>query len=240
MPPTRLIPFWVGSGSLQMAIDHWLLTHYDPAEWSLVLRFYQWEPAAISLGYSQRRWPDHWQTLHWQGHPLPLIRRPTGGRGVLHQGDLCYALVTAPAAGVKPNRLATYHHLCQFLQEAWTSLGFPLTYGNDRPSRAENQHCSNCFALNTGADLRLSNGCKWIGSAQRWRSGSPEVVLQHGSMRLNPDPELWHQVFGTPLPPSPPVPQVETIVSALINAADQYFPGPLIYQPLSQEEWNQF
>jgi lipoate-protein ligase A len=229
-----------------MAIDHWLLTHYNPSEWFLVLRFYQWQPAAISLGYGQRHWPDRWQGVQWQGHPLPLVRRPTGGRGVLHQGDLCYALVTAPSVGVKPNlkpnRLATYHHLCQFLQQGWNTLGFPLTSGSDRPSRVENQRCANCFALNTPADLRLSNGCKWIGSAQRWRSGSPEVVLQHGSMRLSPDPELWQQIFDTPLqdpPLDPPIPSPETIVSTLIQSASQCFQVPVIPQPLSEEEWRQ-
>jgi len=241
MLTARLLPFLVGSGSLQMAIDHWLLTHYNPAEWSMVLRFYQWQPAAISLGYGQHHWPDRWQILRWQGNPLPLVRRPTGGRGVLHQGDLCYALVTAPASGGKPSRLATYHHLCQFLEQGWQTLGFPLTYGTDRPSRVQYQRCSNCFASSTAADLRLSNGCKWIGSAQRWRSGYPEVVLQHGSIRLDPDPELWQEVFGTPLqlpPLDPPIPRVETIVSSLIHAASQCFQVSFISQPLSQEEWS--
>ncbi|MFZ9737442.1 MAG: lipoyl protein ligase domain-containing protein [Prochlorotrichaceae cyanobacterium] len=241
LKPGRLLPLMVNSGNLQMAIDEWLLSHYNPEQWSMVLRFYHWQPAALSLGYGQRRWPDHWQTLTWQDRPLPLIRRPTGGRGVLHHGDLCYALVTAPLPKGKPNRPETYCNLCRFLQQGWESLGFPLRYGNDRPGRLAQQQTANCFALKTSADLQLSNGCKWIGSAQRWRSGNPEVVLQHGSMRLSPDPELWQLVFGSPLSPLPEeivVPSPETIVSTLIEAASDCFQIPWILEPLSDQEWN--
>jgi lipoate-protein ligase A len=140
----------------------------------------------------------------------------------------------------KPNRSETYRNLCRFLQQGWEMLGFPLTYGNDRPDRLAQQQTANCFALKTSADLQLNNGCKWIGSAQRWRSGNPEVVLQHGTMRLCPDPELWQLVFGSPLAPLPektPVPSPETIVSTLIDAASHCFQIPLILEPLSDQEW---
>ncbi len=77
-----------------MAIDAWLLEQHDLGKHPPTLRFYTWEPAAISLGYHQRRWPQYWQGLTGQGQPLDMVRRPSGGRAVLHQGDLTYAVIS--------------------------------------------------------------------------------------------------------------------------------------------------
>lgn len=57
-----------------MAVDRWLWQSSDRP----CLRFYTWSPPAISLGYSQRQIPEHWQHLHWQGQPIELVQRPTG------------------------------------------------------------------------------------------------------------------------------------------------------------------
>jgi len=73
-------------GRIQMAIDHWLLEQHKLGLLPSTLRFYTWSPPAISLGYHQSNWPEYWQQLTWQGAPLQLVRRPTGGRAVLHQG----------------------------------------------------------------------------------------------------------------------------------------------------------
>jgi lipoate-protein ligase A len=84
----RLIPLVSASGSVQMAIDQWLLEQHLAGQIPPTLRFYTWQPAAISLGYHQRRWPEFWQELSWRGIPVELVRRPSGGRAVLHQGEL--------------------------------------------------------------------------------------------------------------------------------------------------------
>ncbi|HEY9649888.1 MAG TPA: lipoate--protein ligase family protein, partial [Coleofasciculaceae cyanobacterium] len=78
-----------------MAIDQWLLEQHRIGNHPPVVRFYTWASPTISLGYHQRRWPVFWQQLTWQGIPLDLVRRPTGGRAVLHQGDLTYMVVTS-------------------------------------------------------------------------------------------------------------------------------------------------
>jgi len=241
MPTARLIPFLKASGELQMAIDAWLLDQYNPEADRLWLRFYQWEPLALSLGYHQRHYPDHWRSFSWQGEKMDVVRRPTGGRAVLHHRDLSYALVVAPP---REHREATYRRLCQILEIGWQRLGFPLHYGSVRHS---NRGIANCFALSTPADLCLDNGYKWIGSAQRWRScpRQPQntIVLQHGSIRLEPNRDLWSQIFGEdPQDPDPPVSNLtnlEAIVSELVQAAETCFQVRLIPQPLSPEEWIQ-
>lgn len=218
-------------GTLHMAIDAWLLDQHLHHGHPPTLRFYTWNPPAISLGYSQRRSiPDHWQHLRWQGKPLDLVQRPTGGRGVLHQGDLTYAVI---CAGLPGNREHGYRHLCQFLIQGWGQLGVDLTFGTATRSTLTSHHC---FGLSTAADLVTATGLKWIGSAQLRRGGA---ILQHGSMRLNPDPDLYAQVFQTPVPEVdrwPTVPPIAEVIATLTGAAATAFDGHLIPQPLSPAE----
>jgi lipoate---protein ligase len=189
----QLIPILDGPGRLQMAIDLWLLEQHILGLHPSTLRFYTWSPPAISLGYHQRRHPEFWDNLTWQGQPLDLVRRPSGGRAVLHQGDLTYAIVTS---GIKGTRTEVYQTICQFLIRGWQKLGVNLHYGTAGRGYIHNP---NCFGTATGADLVLADGTKFIGSAQLRRG---EAVLQHGSMRLNPDPDLFSQVFGESEPGS--------------------------------------
>lgn len=229
--PWRLIPPIVAPGALQMAIDAWLLDQHLRHGHPPALRFYTWDPPAISLGFSQRRnVPEHWPTLTWQGRPIDVVQRPTGGRGVLHQGDLTYALITS---GLSGNRDQVYRHLCQFLIQGWGRMGIDLTLGHaSRPDLSS----PSCFGLSTAADLVTPTGLKWIGSAQLRRG---TAILQHGSMRLNPNPILYEQVFQTPAPSAeglPPLPPQETIISTLVQSAVDTFDCTLIPQPLSSQE----
>ena len=183
----RLVPLYEGTGAEQMAIDSWLLDQHVKGLQPSCLRFYTWRSPTISLGYHQQQFPAHWNSLHWQGQPVNLVRRPTGGRAVLHQGDLTYALITS---GLKGSRREVYRQLCQFLIEGWQALGVKLSFGEAGRGYIHNP---NCFGSATAADLVMKNGYKLIGSAQVYRDG---CVLQHGSMRLQPNSELFEEVFG--------------------------------------------
>ena len=204
----RLIPTYSGTGAEQMAVDNWLLNRHAKGLELPCLRFYTWRSPAISLGYHQRQFPPHWNNLHWKGQPVDLVRRPTGGRAVLHQGDLTYALVTS---GLKGSRRAAYQQLCQFLIQGWHALGVDLSFGEAGRGYIKNP---NCFGTATAADLVTGSGYKLIGSAQVYRDG---CVLQHGSMRLNPDVELFEKVFGEVLSPpdlSPDLAIADTLTAA--------------------------
>lgn len=229
----RLIPVFKASGHLQMAIDHWLFRQHQQGKHPPSLRFYFWEPASISLGYHQKSWPEHWQQLTWQNQPLELVKRRTGGRAVLHQGDLTYAVI---ASGLPQNSRVAYQTLCQFLIEGWRSLGYELHYGSAGRGYIHNP---NCFATATAADLVLSDGTKLIGNAQLKGNGT---ILQHGSIRLTPDAELFRQVFGLEMP-SPTLTTlpfgeelVSTVIDALGVAARCWFGGEWVIQALSDRE----
>lgn len=227
----RLIPSIEASGLTQMAIDEWLLEQHRLGSGLACLRFYTWRPIAISLGYHQRHYPDHWHHLHWNNQAIELVRRPSGGRAVLHQGDLTYSLITSGYSG---RRREVYAHLCQFLIEGWLSLGVTLRLGAGNHGY---QSSANCFGTSTAADLVMDNGYKVIGSAQLYRE---RCILQHGSMRLRPDPDLVECVFGNQIQPPRDlmVLQPTNLVEALITAAQRTFDIKFQLQPLSLQEVN--
>ena len=203
------------------------------------LRFYTWSPPAISLGYHQRRYPEFWQQLTWQNQSIEVVQRPSGGRAVLHQGDLTYAIVTSASAtpGITGNRMQDYQYLCEFLIQGWRSLGIELHYGEAGRGYIHNP---DCFGTATAADLVMPNGIKLIGSAQL-RRGS--ALLQHGSMRLNPDPDLFQQVFGEAREAIAPSwncsreTLIQDVCLGLMASAESWFGIQLSLCPLSDQEW---
>ncbi|MEX0267869.1 biotin/lipoate A/B protein ligase family protein [Leptolyngbyaceae cyanobacterium UHCC 1019] len=231
----RLIPPFAASGAVHMALDAWLLEQHIQGNHPPTLRFYTWEPAAISLGYHQRQYPNHWNTLMWQGRSLDIVPRPTGGRAVLHQGDLTYAVITS---GLSSNRMESYRHICEFLIQGWRSLGVELHYGKAGRGYIHNP---NCFGTATAADLVLSNGYKLIGSAQKRRGNA---ILQHGSIRLNPNVTLFQHVFQSefiePIAPDFVLQKVsiELVIAALMESAQTCFGSKFQRDPLADSEWN--
>ncbi len=229
----RLIPLLEAAGDVQMAIDRWLLEQHKSGNHPPTLRFYTWSPPAISLGYHQRQYPELWRNLIWRGQKLDLVSRPTGGRAVLHQGDLTYAVITS---GIPGSRFQIYEKICEFLIQGWRSLGVELSYGEAGRGYIHNP---NCFGTATSADLVLPDGSKFIGSAQLRRG---EVILQHGSMRLQPDVELFTQVFGAASSTSmeiAPNLSLDKIIATLITAACDCFAMRIEVRPLSQSEWKE-
>jgi lipoate---protein ligase len=216
-----------------MAIDRWLLQQHILGHIPPTLRFYTWSQPTISLGYHQRHYPEHWRSLVWHDRSVDLVKRPTGGRGVLHQGDLTYASI---GSGFTGKRVEIYQQICQFLIDGWRSLNVDLEYGKTGRGYIHNP---NCFGTATSADLVCTDGYKLIGSAQLIQSGA---ILQHGSMRLNPDLELFRQVFGESIAsPLSPILQLDlpTIVDALTQAARQHFQVEFEIEPLSDRERSQ-
>lgn len=234
-PCWRFIPPLETSGAMQMAIDHYLLEQHRHGKHPPSIRFYTWNPPAISLGYHQQEYPPDWGKLSFQGQQIDIVRRPTGGRAVLHQGDITYMVVTSLVPG---KRLEVYKQICQFLISGWRSLGINLDYG--KATKEYMQH-HNCFATATGSDLVTEAGNKVIGSAQLRRG---KAILQHGSMIINTDQQLYKQVFNTSLTEN----LLSTIslesnctrakiIQNLTKAARATFKIDIVEQPLSTEEW---
>ncbi|MEO0854957.1 MAG: lipoate--protein ligase family protein, partial [Cyanobacteria bacterium J06648_11] len=94
------MPFVTESGAAQMAIDDWMLERVRATNVPVaILRFYQWTQPTLSLGFHQKT-----RSLHSFPLELDIVRRPTGGRAVLHQAtgkraDLTYSLAIANVRG---------------------------------------------------------------------------------------------------------------------------------------------
>ncbi len=225
----RLIAPFQGPGALQMAIDDWLLNQVIAGSSPGILRFYTWEPAAVSLGYHQSPWPELAIALQTAPRHLECVRRPTGGRAVLHQGDLTYA-IALPLA--RRSRQQMYALICDAWISACQSLGLHLQYGNVSKGY---HHQTNCFALATPADLVTVAGYKLIGNAQLRRE---HCVLQHGSIRLWPDPALDQAILGqtskllqspVAIPPYPAEAWLQQLMQAATAALGRQL--SMVFQP---------
>ncbi|KEF43188.1 MAG: hypothetical protein ER33_00130 [Cyanobium sp. CACIAM 14] len=225
----RWIPSCRLGGAWQMAIDAWLLDRSLAAADPLgqvspsapirpvsvpVFRLYRWARPTLSLGWHQRRLEPHWMELARRGR-IDLVRRPSGGRAVLHGTDLTYALVWPRPRG---SRSEVYGRALQWLVHAFAAMGLPLRTGQ----RAAGAQRSSCFATATVADLVHDGGAKRVGSAQLWRGGH---LLQHGSIQLAPCPSLWREVFGADPPPLDPLPlEGEALEEHLRRSALRWLP----------------
>jgi lipoate-protein ligase A len=170
-----------------MAVDEALLAsvqHGAPP----TLRFYSWDRAWLSLGFAQRL--DGGRAAACRAAGVGVVRRATGGRAVLHGADLTYA-VAAPADQLPAGLQATYACLGEALRRGLAALGIPSERpGADGPEPARGAF--DCFQSPAAEELCVA-GRKLVGSAQR-RSGTG--VLQHGSLRLGPDPRRAREAAG--------------------------------------------
>jgi lipoate-protein ligase A len=157
----------------QMAADEALLD--EVAAGALpALRLYQWRPPALSLGRFQPADDVNGAACDRLG--VEVVRRPTGGRGLLHGADLTYAVAMPRPGGLDGGVDAVYRRLAGALIEGLQQLGVTAAVAHhEGPSGPV------CFAGQQGADLRVGER-KLCGSAQMRRAGA---VLQHGSILLD-------------------------------------------------------
>jgi lipoyl(octanoyl) transferase len=167
-------------GGWNMAVDEALALRRRPGE--AVLRFYGWSRPTLSFGRHQRAL-TRYDPLALKALGVDAVRRPTGGREVLHDRELTYSVVV-PARwggdGVRAPR-ALYRAVNEVLVRGLRTLGVPASLaGRDRPPLSPDAGA--CFGAPAPDELEVLGG-KLVGSAQR-RYG--ESLLQHGSILLAP------------------------------------------------------
>jgi lipoate-protein ligase A len=155
-----------------MAVDHALAERLAGAE--AVLRLYRWARPTLSLGRNEPAAIYPIEAMRSKG--MDVVRRPTGGRAVLHDAELTYAIV-APAAAWGPR--AAYRAIHDALAAALRSLGAPVAV-SEGSVRALGPEAGPCFRSPAAGEV-VAAGRKLVGSAQA-RIG--EALLQHGSILL--------------------------------------------------------
>ncbi len=164
------------AGSRNMALDHALARCVAPG--SGVVRLYGWERPTVSFGrnepaaglYSVR-------AAHERG--IDYVRRPTGGRAVLHAGELTYAVV-APVRALGGARIA-YRRINEALAAALRSLGAGVELSAGGAALAPD--AGPCFQSPVEGEVVVADR-KLVGSAQARIDGA---LLQHGAIILSGD-----------------------------------------------------
>jgi lipoate-protein ligase A len=189
-----------------MALDEALMSRaVETDEW--VLRVYAWAVPTISLGRNQSAL-GRYDLDQIRERGIGVVRRPTGGRAILHHREITYS-VTAPVAAAGELR-PSYERINRVLLTALQTLGVRAAVAHVT-RRAAAPGMAPCFDEPAAGELTVG-GRKLAGSAQ-WRLGG--ALLQHGSILVEDDQSA---LAGLALETRPPVPAPATLVASLGHA----------------------
>lgn len=178
-----------------MAMDEALLNFVSRGEIDPVIRFYTWNPATLSVGYFQRLTKEiDIEKVQEKGYGL--VRRQTGGRGVLHDKELTYSVIVPESHPEMPSTVTeAYRVISEGLLEGFQALCFEASFSIPR-SKEEREKLKQprsavCFDAPSWYEL-VVEGRKIAGSAQIRQKG---VILQHGSLLQDVDIDDLFDMF---------------------------------------------
>jgi lipoate-protein ligase A len=181
-----------------MAIDEAILTIHSAGKVPPTVRFYTWNPATLSIGYFQQAEKEiDLDAVRERG--IGFIRRPTGGRAVLHDQELTYSVIVAESHPKMPSTVnESYKVISMGLLEGFRSLGLnaemvSLASEEDKKKYASMGSAA-CFDSPSWYEL-VVEGKKVAGSAQTRQKG---VILQHGSILIDMDIDLLFTLLKFP------------------------------------------
>lgn len=203
----RLIKDSYHNGFINMAVDEAIMIAHKNGLVPPTIRFYQWSPPAVSLGYFQ----DLKKEINvkvCQDIGIDIVRRPTGGKAVLHDQELTYSFIIKENDPlVNDSILETYKKISGGIIRGLSYLGIkaelvPLrgkleNHLLDRSDKARIHHLdfkSICFSVPSQYEVQVE-GKKIVGSAQVRKGG---VVLQHGSLLIKLEKDKLFSVFNFP------------------------------------------
>lgn len=175
----RFINTGAKNGFLNMAIDEVLATRTVPKDnWS-IFRVYQWRPYAISLGYNQN--PEDLDLEKCRQDHIDVVRRPTGGRAVLHAEEITYSIIVPKNSDFYSKEiLITYNRINKGILQGLQLLGVKaeLVEHATAEKKSRVKDSIPCFSRSAKFEIAYE-GKKLVGSAQRRYENS---ILQHGSI----------------------------------------------------------
>lgn len=186
-PHWRFLDSGAADGAVNMATDAALMAHARRTGLA-TFRVYSWDRPTLSLGRHERA-RDRFDAARIAAQGVGVVRRPTGGRALLHHREVTYS-VTAPvgapgfAPGFAPSLRESYAAINSVLLDALARLGVSATIaGSARRLRPLRPEGAACFAEPSAGELTVG-GAKLVGSAQLREEGA---LLQHGSILLADD-----------------------------------------------------
>jgi lipoate-protein ligase A len=233
--PTRyLLLSLPADGATNMATDEALLLRAHRTG-DTVFRVYGWSHPTVSLGRHQPA-RGRYDLERAQALGIRFVRRPTGGRAILHHREITYA-VAGPVQAFGSLR-ESYRAINRLLLEALRTVGVEAREAQVSV-RAPVPSTAPCFEEPVPGEV-VAGGRKLVGSAQV-RDG--DAFLQHGSILIDDDQHLLSTLLDTTTPPRAPATireltgralsarEFATALSSALRAVDG---APL--QPLELEE----
>jgi lipoate-protein ligase A len=214
-----------------MAADEALAEVVDTGISAPVLRLYRWHPPCLSLGFSQPH--EAADAAFCAARGVDVVRRPTGGRAVLHHLELTYSVLAPLGQGPFSQDLqAAYRAICRALVAGLARLGVPAGLsGEPEGGHISPTQAIPCF-IGPAAGEVVAQGRKLVGSAMRRHGRS---ILQHGCLGLPDDSSLRPAVvtlsdlLGAP-------PRGEVLAEAIAAGVAETFGVCLAPSSLTPEE----
>lgn len=184
----RVIDSGACTAEFNMALDEAIAMSVANSSAVLTLRLYKWRQPSVSIGAFQKI--SDINRDFCQTHNIPIVRRITGGKAILHDSELTYSVCGKNEGIFSKSLFDTYMTISLALQKALEYLGVQTEMREDKTNTLANHAI--CFNATSFAEI-MYNKHKLIGSAQkRFKHG----FLQHGSIPYTIDKELHRKVFG--------------------------------------------
>ncbi|MBD3857311.1 MAG: lipoate--protein ligase family protein [Acidobacteria bacterium] len=180
-------------GAHNMARDVAILEAVSEGQSPPTLRLYGWDPPCLTLGRHQG--DEAADFLFCSAEGIDVVRRPTGGRALLHHLELTYSVMAPLGEGPLPRGLQdAYRLICGALVQAMQALGVEaeLTEGDVNLQLPGPRSTVPCFEAPAGGEV-VVHSRKLIGSAMRAHAGA---ILQHGAIVLDWDGHLQAGAMG--------------------------------------------
>jgi len=181
-------------GISNMAIDAALLEEVEASpDARTIVRFYRWRTPTISLGRNQKV-EKAVDRQYCADNGVDVVHRPTGGRAVLHDDEVTYAVTSNDSSYFGDSIYANYRKVSEALCDAFHHLGVRAVLAPETRRIAATPDGGDppCFMSPSRYELMV-DGRKIVGSAQRRLRRS---FLQHGSMPIACDRELLARATG--------------------------------------------
>ena len=207
----RLLPLSVHEPAMNMAIDEAILVARARGLVPNTLRFYRWDPSAVSLGLNRPVEEDVYVDA-CRRLGVAIVRRPTGGGTVYHDRDdeITYSVVADARSLGNPDVPGSYAIICSGLIRACELLGLRAQLHPGGP-----RQCPNV----------IISGKKISGNAQAWRGN---IILQHGTFLVQVDLERMFTVLRVPW--SDDVEEVVRVAERKITSVERELGRPVSVQ----------
>ena len=227
----RLIEDGKADGAWNMAVDTALLESVEKGDSGPLLRLYGWDRPTLTIGRLQKT-DSQINHAFLQQNGIPIVKRPTGGRALLHDDEVAYSVVAPSTSRLFGPLRRFYENVTAPLKVALSDCGVRIDPA--RPGIGPERSAS-CLASRTRFEITC-NGRKITATAQRRLRHS---ALQHGAVTMTTDIEMTLSCFnwrderekeaarratgGYDEHPPAPAPDSERLRSAIVKAFEMLY-----------------